>query len=242
MDLFPAIDLRDNQVVRLHQGDYDQQKTYASDPVAQAQAFADAGAKWLHMVDLDGARVGQMSHLEVVGRVCQETSLKVQFGGGVRTQGAIDRLLAVGVTRVILGTAALENWAWFEKLVHDQAYHQRVVLGLDARKGSLAISGWERQLDTTALEVARRVTDWPLAAIVFTDIATDGTMQGPNVPSTQEIAACTRVPVIASGGIGNLDHLRALRGLELAGVIVGRAIYEKVFGVEEAIATLGCDG
>lgn len=238
MYLFPAIDLRDNQVVRLHQGDYDQQKVYASDPVAIAQSFADAGATWLHVVDLDGAKVGRVLHLDVIRRICKETPLKVEVGGGVRTTETIDSLLDAGVERVILGTAALQNWDWFEQLVKTPKYHHRIVLGLDARNGQLALSGWLEQTSTRAEQVAIQVSDWPLAAIVYTDIATDGTMKGPNIPETLNIAQKTKVPVVASGGVGTLDHLRALKQLPIQGAIIGRALYEGVFDVKQAVEAL----
>lgn len=238
MFLFPAIDLRGGSVVRLHQGDYDRQKTYGHDPVEQARAFKAAGSTWLHVVDLDGARSGVMTHLDIIGRVCRESGLRVEVGGGVRDTRAIDQLLGAGVNRVILGTAALENWKWFESLMDQPAYHQRLVLGLDAKKDRLAVRGWEKQVDATPLEVAARVSGWPLAAIVYTDIATDGTMKGPNVPATRAMAEATKVPVVASGGVGTLAHLRALRGLPIQGAIVGRAIYECAFTVEDAIAAL----
>ncbi len=236
MYLLPAIDLRNRSVVRLHQGDYEKQTTYGADPVEQARAFAEAGATWLHVVDLDGARAGRVVHVDVIERICKQTGLRVEVGGGVRTSGAIDRLFAAGVTRVILGTAALENWSWFEGLMTNPTYRGRLVLGLDARDGQLAVRGWENQLDTSAIDVAKKVSDWPLAAIVYTDIATDGTLQGPNVEATRELAEATHVPVVASGGVGSLDHLRALRELPIQGAIVGKAIYEESFSVAEAIA------
>ena len=239
MHLFPAIDLRDGHVVRLTQGDYDQQTTYRDDPVAQAKAFADAGAVWLHVVDLDGARTGVMSHLGEIREICREAGLRVEVGGGVRTSGAIDRLIEAGVERVVLGTAALSNWDWFEGLMSNPTYRDRIVLGLDARDGKLAVSGWEQTTDAAAIDVAKKVSDWPLAAIVYTDIATDGTMRGPNVEATHIMAKATDVPIVASGGVGELKHLEALRELPLEGVIVGRAIYEGAFTVEDALATLG---
>jgi phosphoribosylformimino-5-aminoimidazole carboxamide ribotide isomerase len=239
--LFPAIDLRGGRVVRLTRGDYDQQTTYGDDPAEQAQRFADAGATWLHVVDLDGARAGRMMHLEQIGRICAQTPLKVEVGGGVRSEGAIDKLLEVGVFRVILGTAALENWDWFERLMGNPTYRGRLVLGLDARQGKVAVSGWETQLEATADEIARRVTDWPLAAIVYTDIATDGTMQGPNVEATRAIAEATDVPIVASGGVGTLEHLRALRELPVQGAIVGRALYENAFTIGEALGVFEGD-
>ncbi|MCC6679649.1 MAG: 1-(5-phosphoribosyl)-5-[(5-phosphoribosylamino)methylideneamino]imidazole-4-carboxamide isomerase [Phycisphaeraceae bacterium] len=234
--LFPAIDLRGGKVVRLTQGDYARQTTYGDDPLEQAQVFAQAGASWLHVVDLDGARSGEMTHAPHVRRICAETTLKVEVGGGVRSEQAIDLLLNCGVERVILGTAALRNWAWFEKLVQHKAYQRKLVLGLDARGGKVATDGWEKTSDVTALEIARRVSDWPLAAIVYTDIAVDGMLSGPNVAATRELAQATRVPIIASGGVGTLDHLRALRMLPIQGAIVGKALYENAFTIHEALA------
>ena len=238
MHLFPAIDLRDHQVVRLQQGDYARQTTYGGDPMAQAARFADAGATWLHVVDLDGARSGHMVHLEEIRRICAQTGLKVEVGGGVRSEASIEALLNAGVFRVILGTAALGSWAWFEGLMGNPTYRGRLVLGLDAREGKLAVSGWEEATEATALDVARKVSDWPLAALVYTDIAADGTMEGPNIEATRQIAAATHTPIVASGGVGTLDHLRALRALPIQGAIVGRALYEGAFTVEEALAVL----
>lgn len=235
MYLFPAIDLRDGQVVRLHQGDYQQQTTYGMDPLEQAQVFAQAGATWLHVVDLDGARTGRVGHLEIIRQICRETSLKVEVGGGIRSTGAMDEVLAAGVERVILGTAALKNWTWFEGLMGNPTYRGRTVLGLDARNGKLATDGWAQQLDVTAVEIAKRICDWPVPAIIYTDIATDGTMKGPNLDATNRLAKATDVPVVASGGVGNLDHLRALRDLPIQGAIVGRALYESAFTIDEAI-------
>ncbi len=244
MHVFPAIDLRDGQVVRLTQGDYDRQTTYDADPVSQALHFAKAGASWLHVVDLEGARTGELRHLEVIGRMCeavQPFGMKIEVGGGVRDEGVIDKLLGVGVFRVILGTAALENWSWFEGLMGNPTYRGRLVLGLDARKGKVAVSGWEKQMEATALEIAQRVSDWPLAAIVYTDIAVDGMMTGPNVEQTREMAQATHTPIVASGGVGTLAHLEALRDLPIQGAIVGRALYEQAFTIEEAIAVLEVD-
>lgn len=238
LNLYPAIDLRDGKVVRLEQGRFDQQTSYHDDPVAQAVAFEKAGARYLHMVDLDGARHGRMLHLDVIRAVCESTSLTVQVGGGVRSEGAIDVLIEAGVARVILGTAALKNWAWFESLMGNPTYRGKLVLGLDARDGKLAVDGWEQTSDTQAVNVARQVSDWPLAAIVYTDIARDGMMVGNNVQATAALAEATDVPIIASGGIGSLEHLQQLTDLPIDGVIVGKALYENAFTVEQAIDTL----
>jgi len=235
MHLFPAIDLRHGQVVRLTQGDYDRQTTYQADPVDQAKQFRDAGATWLHVVDLDGARTGKLTHARLIEKMCTGSGLHVEVGGGVRTESVIDTLLNAGVNRVVVGTAALKNWAWFEALMGNPTYRGRLVLGLDARGGQVTTDGWEQTGDQTALDVARAVTDWPLAAIVYTDIATDGTLEGPNIQATREIAQATHVPVVASGGVGTLNDLLALRELPIQGAIVGKALYENAFTLNEAI-------
>ena len=238
MHLFPAIDLRSGKVVRLTQGDYDQQTTYGDDPLEQARAFEAAGATWLHLVDLDGARTGTMSHLKQIEAICRGTKLKVEVGGGVRTEASISKLLDIGVFRVVLGTAALRKWDWFESLMGNPTYRGRLVLGLDARDGKLAVSGWEESTGTEAVDIARKVSDWPLAAIVYTDIATDGTMQGPNIPATRAMAEATHTPIVASGGVGTLEHLHALKKLPIQGAIVGRALYEGQFTIEQALQAM----
>jgi phosphoribosylformimino-5-aminoimidazole carboxamide ribotide isomerase len=241
MYVFPAIDLRDGAVVRLWQGDYAKQTTYGDDPLAQAQRFEQAGATWLHLVDLDGARAGHIVHGEAIERICRQTSLRVEVGGGIRQEGTIDHLLHLGVERVVLGTAALKHWAWFEKLMGNPTYRGRLVLGLDARDGKLAVSGWEQTTDTQAIEVARTVSDWPLAAIVYTDIATDGTLAGPNIEALRAMAGATHTPIVASGGVGRIEDLEALSALPLQGVIVGRALYDGAFTLQQALSTIEGD-
>ena len=152
MYLFPSIDLLDGKVVRLYKGDYDRETTYETDALQQAQMYADAGATWMHLIDLDGARTGRIAHMKAIAEICEKTSLKIEVGGGVRSEGVIDSLLSAGVERVILGTAALEDWQWFEGLMGNPTYRGRLVLGLDARKGRVAVHGWEKQLDATANE------------------------------------------------------------------------------------------
>ncbi len=235
--VFPAIDLRGGQVVRLLQGDYDRQTTYGDDPVSQARQFADAGVQWLHVVDLDGARTGEATHREVIAAIAQAVPMKLEVGGGVRSAATIDALLEAGVHRVVVGTAALRDWPWFETLVQRDDYARRIVLGLDARDGHVATDGWEQTSGLRAVELAQRVNGWPLAAIVYTDIATDGTLQGPNVPATAEMCDATDVPVVASGGVGTLAHLEALRPLPIQGAIVGRALYDGKFTLRQAIDT-----
>ena len=234
--LFPSIDLRGGEVVRLYQGDYAKQTTYKVTAPEQAQTYADAGASWVHLVDLDGARSGRVEHLEQIREVASIPGIRLEVGGGVRDEAAIDALLSVGVDRVILGTAALTRWSWFEGLMSNPGYRDKLVLGLDAKAGRPAVAGWEETTSRTALEVAAEVSDWPLAAVVYTDVATDGTFAGPNLDATAELAAATRVPVVSSGGVGSLDDLRALARLDLQGAIVGRALYEDRFTAAEAVA------
>jgi len=235
--LFPAIDLRGGRVVRLHQGDYGRQTTYDGHAVDVARSFEEAGATWLHCVDLDGAKEGRMFHLDEIRDICRQTGLRVEVGGGVRSEGTIEALLAAGVFRVVVGTAALRDWAWFEKLMGNPTYRGRLVLGLDARGGKLAVSGWEQTTELLATDIAQRVSDWPLAAIVYTDIATDGTMAGPNLAETARMCDATDVPIVASGGVGTLDHLRALRKLPVQGAIIGRSLYEGAFTIDDALNT-----
>ena len=235
MDILPAIDLRAGKCVRLLQGDYSKQIDYADDPVAVARQFEQAGARWLHLVDLDGAREGRLCNMPVIERVLRETRLKVEVGGGLREVDVIESLLTAGVVRCVVGTKALEDWSWFEQLVGRSSCRGRICLGLDARLGRLAVRGWTREMTETALEVADRVADWPLAAIVYTDIGRDGMLLGANIEAVREMADRSKVPVVASGGVTDIDDVRRLAALPLLGIIIGRAIYEKQIDLAEAI-------
>jgi len=234
MVILPAIDLRDGKCVRLLQGDYDRQIDYHDDPVAQARDFEQQGARWLHVVDLDGALHGGHYNVGVLELIKKNTSLNIELGGGVRTGASVKALLDTQITRVIIGTKALEEPDWFEKLVHD--YPHKIVLGLDARDGRVATRGWTSTSETTIADMAGIVNNWPLAAIIYTDIARDGMLTGPNIESTRTLAENCQVPVIASGGVGSLDDIRKLSQLPLAGIIVGRALYENKFTLPEALA------
>ena len=237
MELLPAIDLREGRCVRLVQGDYDRQIEYREDPVAQARDFEAAGARWLHVVDLDGAKHGKHFNLEILKSIRQNTSLNIEVGGGIRTEESVKTLLGIGITRVIIGTQALEEPKWFEKLIHD--YPGKIVLGLDARSGQIATRGWLETSEITVEEMAEKVNGWPLAAIVYTDIACDGMLTGPNFETTGALAKNCCVPVIASGGVGSLSDIEQLAVLPLMGIIVGRALYEGKFTLTEALAVAG---
>jgi phosphoribosylformimino-5-aminoimidazole carboxamide ribotide isomerase len=235
MDILPAIDLRDGKCVRLLQGDYDRQIDYADDPLAVAKQFEQAGARWLHVVDLDGAREGQLFNLPTIEKLIRETNLQVEVGGGLREFDTIDALISAGAARCVVGTKALEDWDWFTELVHRPACANRIALGLDARSGKLAVHGWTKETEQNALQVAERVADWPLGAIIYTDIGRDGMLLGPNVESTKILAEYSRVPVVASGGVTDIEDVKRLKELPIAGMIIGRAIYEKQIDLAEAI-------
>ena len=236
--IVPSIDLRGGQVVRLKQGDYQRQVNYPLQPHEAAAAFHAAGAQWLHIVDLDGAKEGRPMQTELIARIAADCGLQVQVGGGVRSEADIDRLLAAGVRRVVVGTRAMEDWTWFSKLVAEPKYHQRIILALDAKEGVVATRGWTTSAGRLAVDVATEVSDWPLAAILYTDVAKDGMLQGPNFVQTRQIAEVGKVPVIASGGVGSIAHIRELATLPVWGAIVGRSLYEGTVNLAEAIAAV----
>ncbi|MBN1764934.1 MAG: 1-(5-phosphoribosyl)-5-[(5-phosphoribosylamino)methylideneamino]imidazole-4-carboxamide isomerase [Sedimentisphaerales bacterium] len=234
MYLLPAIDLRDGKCVRLLQGDYNKQIDYHThEPAEQAGIFSQQGAQWLHVVDLDGALHGSMKNADVIEKIVTETALNVEVGGGIREESVVADLLAMGIARAIIGTRALEDRKWFQELV--EKFPQKIVLGLDARAGKIATRAWTKDTDLTALDMARLVNDWPLAAIVYTDIACDGMLTGPNVEATAQLAESCSIPVIASGGVGTLDHIKQLNKLPIEGIIIGRALYEKTFTLPQAL-------
>jgi phosphoribosylformimino-5-aminoimidazole carboxamide ribotide isomerase len=236
MDLYPAIDLRRGRCVRLYQGDFDQETVYGDDPVAVARSFAAAGAPWVHVVDLDASR-RDGSNRDLVVRVAAEAGVPVQTGGGVRDGSLLD----AGVQRVVLGSVAVEDPALVRRL--GEAYPGRVVVGLDHWGGEVRVRGWEDGSGKRLLDLVRELEGEHIAAFVVTDISRDGVLAGPDVEGYVELLAATAVPVVASGGVGTLDHLRQLAGLEasgrrLSGVVVGKAIYEGAFTVPEALAAL----
>lgn len=240
MDLYPAIDLRGGRCVRLHQGDYGRETVYGDDPVAQAVAFAEAGAGWIHVVDLDAARSGVAENRDVVAAIARAVDVPVQTGGGVRSIEAAHALFAAGVERVVIGTAALKD----PDLVRALAVDHRVAVGLDAKSGEVATDGWLVGSGRSVLDVARSFADAGVDAFVVTDISRDGTLEGPDLVGLTEVLGATPVDVIASGGVGRMSDLDALAAIEvdgrrLAGVIAGKAIYEGHVDVAAAVAALG---
>jgi phosphoribosylformimino-5-aminoimidazole carboxamide ribotide isomerase len=231
--IFPAIDLRGGQCVRLRQGDYEQETVFGSDPAAMARRWVEQGARYLHLVDLDGARAGHPVNGPSVQNIVAAVDVPCQLGGGLRTEDDVARALGWGVARVVIGTRALTDPAGAEALC--RRFPERVVLGIDARNGQAATDGWLADSATSALDLARRCAAWPLAALVYTDISRDGMLAGPNVDALAELARTVALPVIASGGVTTLEDVRRLARLGLAGCIIGRALYEGRLDLAEAV-------
>ncbi|MCS5678659.1 MAG: 1-(5-phosphoribosyl)-5-[(5-phosphoribosylamino)methylideneamino]imidazole-4-carboxamide isomerase [Planctomycetota bacterium] len=237
MQLWPAIDLRGGRCVRLLQGDYDRETVFGADPVVMAERFVAAGARRLHIVDLDGAKDGRPTQADLVARIVAAAGVPCQLGGGVRTLATARHYLAAGVRRVVVGSVAIEQPDLLVELA--ETFPNRIVLGLDARDGRVAVRGWLETSDLTALDVARRHASLPLAAIVYTDIATDGMLSGPNLPALEEMAAAVSLPVVASGGVADADDIAKVATTGCAGCIVGRALYEGAVTIADAVAAAG---
>lgn len=245
MELFPAIDLRGGTVVRLHQGDFDEETTYGHNPLEVAQTFADAGARWIHVVDLDAALSGEAMNRKIIGEMAT-LPVRIQTGGGVRDKSDVEELFELGATRVVMGTPAITR----PDAVLDLARQNpgRIAIGLDARQGHVATRGWIEQTSAIVSEVAARFDDPTVAALVVTDIARDGAMTGPDVEGLSALLTkVEHVDVIASGGVSSVEDLRTLASLrvdgrKLAGAVVGRAIYEKAFTIEEGMDACALSG
>jgi len=241
--LFPAIDLKDGAAVRLLRGEMGTAKVFNPDPAGQARAFAEAGFSWLHLVDLNGAFEGKPVNREVVLAILEAVELPVQLGGGIRDMATVEGWLEAGVTRVILGTAALKD----PDLVRNasRAFPGCVVVGIDARDGMVAVEGWAEQSSLEATELARRFEDAGVAALVYTDIERDGALQGVNVEATRALAEAVAIPVIASGGVASLDDIAALLAVAesgIEGVICGRALYDGRVDPKSALALIANGG
>ena len=237
MILYPAIDLKDGQCVRLLRGEMDAATVFGDDPAAQAAAFEAAGAEWLHLVDLNGAFAGHPVNAEAVAAILARVRIPAQLGGGIRDLATIENWLAKGLSRVILGTVAVEN----PGLVHEaaRAFPGQVAVGLDARGGRVATRGWAEETDMQVTDLARAFEDAGIAAIIYTDIDRDGAMAGPNVAATEALARAVSVPVIASGGVSSMDDLIRLRDTGvIAGAISGRALYDGAIDLRDALKAL----
>ncbi len=237
MILYPAIDLKGGSVVRLREGDMDRATVYGSDPGAQARTFAEIGFSWIHVVDLDGAFAGASVNAAAVDAILDAAGVPVQLGGGIRDMKAVESWLKRGVSRVILGTAAVRDPDFVRTAAKE--HPGRVAVGIDARDGHVAVQGWAEKSDMTALELARRFEDAGVAAIIFTDISRDGLLKGLNLESTRELATSVSIPVIASGGLADIEDVRRLlepANASIAGAITGRALYDGRLDGREALA------
>jgi phosphoribosylformimino-5-aminoimidazole carboxamide ribotide isomerase len=235
--ILPAIDLRGGQCVRLRQGDYNRETVFGSDPADMAHRWVDQGAAYLHLVDLDGAKQGKPVNGESVKAIVAAAGVPCQLGGGLRTDADIAEVLGWGVERVIIGTKALKDPAWFQTVT--RRFPNRIVLGIDARNGMVAAEGWLETSQRSAIDLARECAEFPLAAIVYTDISRDGMLDGPNLDGLRQMAESVDVPIIASGGVTTLEDIKQLSRLRLGGCIIGRALYEGRIELAQALLVAG---
>lgn len=240
MDVIPAIDLLEGRCVRLYQGDYARSQVFNENPVDVAKHWVEQGASWLHIVDLDGAKIGKLVNLQAIEAIAQAVSVQIQVGGGLRDRTSIAQLLSLGVQRVILGTIAVEQ----PTLVADlcQEFPGQIVVGIDARNGRVATRGWLETTEVLAIQLAQKMQELGAAAIIYTDIHRDGTLQGPNLAALKSLAAEVSIPIIASGGVSSVTDLLSLLALEPIGVssvIVGRALYTGDISLKQALQAIG---
>jgi len=232
MLVIPAIDIRNGQFVRLTQGDFDQQTVYGSDPVAMAKQWEAEGARMLHIVDLDGAKDGTSKNLPVILKIAQTLSIPIEVGGGIRTLEAVDALLSGGVSRVVLGTVALEDPDLLGKML--QTYAPKLAVALDTRKGKLVSRGWQKDLDDGLVETALKLEDLGVARFIYTDVVKDGTLTEPNYQEIEELVKRLKVPLIVGGGVSSTAAIKSLRAMNVEGVIIGKAFYEGKLDLREA--------
>ena len=223
MQIFPAIDLRGGQVVRLYQGDYDQMTVYGADPCAVAREFLAAGARYLHVVDLDGARSGTAENFESIAALARQGGLFIEVGGGIRTQQRIEQYLELGVDRCILGTIAVKDFDFTKEMA--RRYGAQIAVGVDARDGHVAVSGWEERTAERGVDFCRRLRDGGVGTVIYTDISRDGAEQGTNLPLYEELVKIEGLSITASGGISGLEELRQLRDMGVDAAILGKALY-----------------
>ena len=233
MEIIPAIDIKGGKCVRLYQGDYSQETVFSEDPVSIALHWQSSGASRLHLVDLDGAKVGEPRHLDIIREIVRAIQLPIQLGGGIRSLETVEQVLRIGVQRAILGTAAAEEPELVKEACH--RFGEAIVVGIDARDGYVAIQGWQRRTDITALEMIKQMSALGVSRFIYTDISRDGTLTEPNFKAIAELLAGTNLPLIASGGISSLEHLYRLSQLGVEGAIVGRALYTGDIDLKEAI-------
>jgi phosphoribosylformimino-5-aminoimidazole carboxamide ribotide isomerase len=234
VEVWPAIDLRGGRCVRLQQGDYERETVFGDQPAAMARHWVSLGADRLHLVDLDGARSGTVVNLPAIRAILEAVDVPCELGGGIRSEETIRQLLELGLTRLVVGTTAVRQPDWFRQMC--QKYPYRLVLGVDARDGCVAVEGWQQTSELGAVEFAQQFAGEPLAAVVYTDIATDGMMCGPNLAAMARMQAAVEWPVVASGGIATAEDVARLAAIPMAGCIIGRALYEGRLTLSEALA------
>jgi phosphoribosylformimino-5-aminoimidazole carboxamide ribotide isomerase len=237
MEIIPAVDIRGGKCVRLYQGDYNQQTVFNENPVTVALTWYSQGAKWLHIVDLDGAAVGEPKNTDMVLQIIRESGLLIELGGGIRQKEVAEKLLCQGVSRIILGTAAIENRELVKKLC--QQFGDAIAVSLDARDGKIAIHGWRKNTVFEVLQLSREMIDAGVRHLIYTDVKKDGTLTEPNFDMINILLAETNVPVIVAGGIAKLEHLRRLKELGVEGAIIGKALYTGDIDLGEAIINFG---
>jgi phosphoribosylformimino-5-aminoimidazole carboxamide ribotide isomerase len=237
MQVWPAIDLRGGKCVRLQQGDYDRETVFGADPAAMARHWVEQGARRLHLVDLDGARDGRQANLGSVQAILDEVNVPCQLGGGIRDNALIAQLLELGLRQLVVGTRALREPDWFRGVCRQ--FPGRLALGIDAREGRVATDGWRQTSDVSAIDLAGEMAAEPLAAIIYTDISTDGMLKGPNFAAIKQLHKAVRAPVIASGGVTTAEDVRRLASLGVAGCIIGRALYERTLALGDALEAAG---
>ncbi len=233
MRLYPAIDIIGGQCVRLSQGDYQKKTTFSEDPLAVAQKWEEQGGEFLHLVDLDGAKTGDMPNFDLIVSIAKKLKIPVEIGGGIRNMNAVTRYLESGVNRVILGTAAIQNPEFVKEAV--EKYGNRIVVGIDAKDGMVAVSGWEEVSSVSALTLAKQMEEIGVQTIIYTDIATDGMLQGPNVSAMKEMVEHVSMNVVASGGVSSLADLEMLSQTGVEGAIVGKALYTGHMNLPDAV-------
>lgn len=237
MEIWPAIDLRGGNCVRLVQGDYGRETVFGHDPAAMARRWVSEGAEFLHLVDLDGAREGRSGNREAVAAICSAVDIPCELGGGIRDESTIGELFELGLARLIVGTRALKDPAWFGQMC--RAFPGRLAVGIDARDGWVATDGWLETSRMSAIDLASSLLQEPLAAIIYTDIARDGMLAGPNLEAMSQMRAAVDVALIASGGVTTADDVRQLAALGMDGCIIGRALYEGSLTLQAALAAAG---
>lgn len=239
MIIYPATDIKDGKVVRLTQGDYNQVQVFSDEPYKVAKEFEEKGATWLHIVDLDGAKDGTLLNFEAIKKIVENTSLKIEVGGGIRNEERIKKYLEIGISKVILGTAAVNDFSFLEKMA--KKYKEKIILGVDAKNGFVAVDGWTNTTTIDSYEFCIKAKEAGVQNIIYTDISKDGKMEGTNMPVYKKLSGINGVNIVASGGVKGMNEIVELKQMGVSGIIIGKAIYLGAIELEEAIKEAGND-